>query len=103
MQMTDNLEPPQSLPNSIAPKPEPRQSGPTAAPKSELVKKLLQRRKGATLTELQDATAWQPHSVRAFFSGLRRKGQVLVKEQRKSGETAYRLSVSKVAAASADA
>ena len=73
-----------------------------AQPKSVLVTKLLRRGKGATLAELQDATAWQPHSVRAFLSGLRKKGEVLVKEQRKSGDTAYRMT-SKAAATSADA
>ena len=74
-----------------------------AQPKSVLVTKLLRRGKGATLAELQDATAWQPHSVRAFLSGLRKKGEVLVKEQRKSGDTAYRIAVSKAAGARADA
>lgn len=39
--------------------------------KSNLVVKLLRRAKGATLAELQEVTAWQPHSVRAFLSGLR--------------------------------
>ena len=60
--------------------------------KSNLVAKLLRRAKGATLAELQEVTAWQPHSVRAFLSGLRKKGSPVAKEQRKSGETAYRLS-----------
>ena len=59
--------------------------------KSDLVAKLLRRAKGATLAELQEVTAWQPHSVRAFLSGMRKKGSPLAKEQRKSGETAYRL------------
>ena len=53
--------------------------------------KLLRRAKGATVTELREATSWRPHSVRAFLSGLRKKGGILTKEQRKSGETAYRL------------
>ena len=75
----------------------------TAQPKSVLVTKLLRRGKGATLAELQDATAWQPHSVRAFLAGLRKKGEVLVKEQRKSGDTAYRMTAGKAAGAPADA
>jgi hypothetical protein len=74
-----------------------------AQPKSVLVTKLLRRGKGATLAELQDATAWQPHSVRAFLSGLRKKGEVLVKEQRKSGDTAYRIAAGKSAGAPAGA
>ena len=100
--MTGTVEPTQALPNSSVPKPEAGLSTRTAPPKSELVKKLLRRGKGATLAELQDATAWQPHSVRAFLSGLRKKGEVLVKEQRKSGDTAYRIAVEKAAGARAD-
>lgn len=68
-------------------------------PKSARVVKLLQRGKGATLLELQEETEWQPQSVRAFLSGLRKKGTVLLKEQRKSGDTAYRLVIGKIAAA----
>jgi hypothetical protein len=74
-----------------------------AQPKSALVTKLLCRGKGATLLELQDATAWQPHSVRALLSGLRKKGEVLIKEERKSGDTAYRIAVGKAAGAPANA
>lgn len=85
------------------PKPAEGRSGSNTQPKSVLVTKLLRRGKGATVIELQDATAWQPHSVRSFLSGLRKKGEVLVKEQRKSGDTAYRLVVGKAAAAAADA
>jgi hypothetical protein len=54
---------------------------------------MLKRPKGATLAELMAVTAWQAHSVRAFLSGLRKTGQVLVKEQRKSGEQTYRIAV----------
>lgn len=68
--------------------------------KSALVTKLLRRAKGATLAELQEATAWQPHSVRAFLSGLRKKGACVIKEQRRSGETSYRI-VSKLTEAAA--
>lgn len=70
-------------------------SSPPTIPKSALVKKLLQRAKGASLAELQEATAWQAHSVRAYLSGMRKKGDDLAKEQRKSGETAYRLMTAK--------
>jgi hypothetical protein len=59
--------------------------------KSAAVIKLLTRARGATITEIQTATSWQPHSVRAFLSGLRKAGRTLGKEERKSGETSYRL------------
>ena len=63
-----------------------------AAPtKSGSVIKLLLRARGATPLELIAATDWQVHSVRAFLSGLRKKGRVLVRELRKGGEFAYRI------------
>jgi hypothetical protein len=62
-----------------------------APTKSAAVCKLLRRLRGATMTELMTATSWQNHSVRAFFTGLRKKGLVLVREERSSGELAYRL------------
>lgn len=59
--------------------------------KAATVTKLLSRNRGATLAEVMTATSWQPHSVRAFLSGLRKKGKVLIKEARKDGETSYRM------------
>lgn len=59
--------------------------------KSTAVIKLLNRARGATIAEMQVATSWQPHSVRAYLSGLRKAGRALDKEERKSGETSYRL------------
>ncbi len=59
--------------------------------KSAAVTKLLSRGRGATVAEMQDATGWQPHTVRAYLSGLRKAGRTLDKEERKSGETGYRL------------
>ena len=59
--------------------------------KSDSVTKLLARAKGATVADLTNATGWQPHSVRALLSGLRKKGVVLIREARKSGENCYRI------------
>jgi hypothetical protein len=61
--------------------------------KSALVMKMLTRARGATIVEVTTATDWQPHSVRAHFSGLRKKGVMLVREARKSGEGAYRVDI----------
>ena len=61
------------------------------ASKSEAVIKMLSRGRGATLAEVSDATSWQPHSARAFFSGLRKRGLILVREERKNGDNAYRI------------
>jgi Protein of unknown function (DUF3489) len=60
-------------------------------PKSALVQKLLFRTRGATLAEMEEATGWQSHSVRAFLTGIRKKGLVLVREARKDGVSAYRI------------
>lgn len=62
-----------------------------APTKADIVAKLLTRPKGATVTEVTGATGWQAHSVRAFFSGLRKKGSVLEREPRKDGTSSYRL------------
>lgn len=73
-----------TLTNSPQPKKAP-------ATKTALVCKLLARPRGATVPELMTATDWQNHSVRAFFTGLRKKGHTLAREERTSGELAYRL------------
>jgi hypothetical protein len=66
---------------------------PTAlrATKTDAVIKLLARPKGATINEIGTATDWQPHSARAFLTGLRKKGRALAKEKRRNGDTYYRL------------
>ena len=64
-------------------------SKPTSKP--DTVIKLLLRAKGATPIELMAATDWQPHSLRAFLSGLRKKGRVIAREERKGGGFAYRI------------
>ncbi len=59
--------------------------------KSETVIALLGRAKGATLDEICKATNWKPHSARAFLTGLRKKGFVLVREQGGEEGTSYRI------------
>lgn len=59
--------------------------------KSAAVIRLLSRAKGATSAEMTAATSWQPHTVRGYLTGLRKKGHVLSREARKSGESAYSL------------
>ena len=59
--------------------------------KAAAVCKLLSRARGATVEEIMTATSWQNHSVRAFFTGLRKRGHTLVREERTSGQPAYRL------------
>lgn len=79
-------------------------SPPTPVPtKAATVIKLLSRGRGATMAELGSATGWQPHSVRAFLSGLRKKGTILAKEERKDGERGYRIVRADRAAAETEA
>jgi DNA-binding IclR family transcriptional regulator len=59
--------------------------------KSDTVIAMLARAKGATLDEICKATSWQPHSVRAFMTGLRRKGFVIAREQRGEEGISYRI------------
>ena len=59
--------------------------------KSDTVTRLLNRKAGATIEDITIATGWQPHSARAFMSGLRKKGHTIIREQRKSGASAYRM------------
>lgn len=59
--------------------------------KAASVRKLLAREKGATMKEMEKATGWQPHSVRAFLSGLRKQGATLGREERANQEVAYRM------------
>jgi hypothetical protein len=50
----------------------PRQ--PRTGTKQESVLALLRRDEGTTIAEIIDATGWQPHTVRGFLAGLKRKG-----------------------------
>ena len=61
-----------------------------APTRAAMVTRILSRNKGATVLEMSKATGWQPHSCRAFLTGLRKKSNV-VKEQRGDGKLAYRI------------
>lgn len=53
------------------------QSTPPRETKIAVLCKLLSRNAGADLAALQSATGWQPHSVRAALSGLRKAGYII--------------------------
>ena len=61
--------------------------------KTQLVRRLLARKTGADLDALCTATGWQPHSVRAALSGLRKAGYSLdrVPPKTEGGPTLYRI------------
>jgi len=67
---------------------------PSGKTKAAAVTRLLSREMGATIGEIGKATSWQPHSCRAFLTGLRKKGSGIAKEQRGDGKLAYRIIVS---------
>lgn len=47
---------------------------PRTGTKQAAVLGLLRRHEGATIAQIIDATSWQPHTVRGFLAGLKRKG-----------------------------
>ena len=70
---------------------------PTKTPRSAKIGKgdkiieLMQRKGGATLAEMQNASDWQAHSVRGFLSGIVRKkmGLTIVSVKPEGGERTY--------------
>jgi hypothetical protein len=62
------------------------------ATKSATVRRLLVRDGGATLEEMIAATGWQPHSCRAFLTGIRKSGDAVIKFELTDGRTAWRVS-----------
>jgi len=60
--------------------------------KTATILKLLQRPKGASIAQLQNATDWQAHSIRAALTGLRKKGHEIERSnQNTRGGTVYRI------------
>ena len=69
------------------------QSTPPRATKTAILRKLLGRKSGADLAALQSATGWQPHSVRAAISGLRKASYTIDRANpaKPGGSTVYRI------------
>ena len=59
--------------------------------KLDTILKRLGQKNGATLQAMQDATGWQPHSVRAALTGLRKNGHVIERSKDAKGVTVYRV------------
>ncbi len=57
--------------------------------KIETIFKLLRRPNGASIAQLQKATSWKPHSVRAALTGLRKKGHEVTRGKDAKGVTVY--------------
>ena len=56
--------------------------------KASIILDLLKRPKGATVADLQKATGWQAHSIRAAITGLRKR-RITVTRSQDDGVTVY--------------
>ena len=54
------------------------------------LRKLLWRKGGATIAQIEAAFGWQPHSARAAISGLRKAGDTIERSASTKG-TVYRI------------
>jgi hypothetical protein len=57
--------------------------------KPALILRLIRRKTGASMAQLQKATNWQPHSIRAALSGLRKSGHQIDRAKNDKGVTHY--------------
>jgi Protein of unknown function (DUF3489) len=61
----------------VKPAPAPWTAGarkPREGTKQQQVLAMLRRPEGATVAQIAEATGWQPHTVRGFFAGLKKRG-----------------------------
>ncbi len=54
------------------------------------LRKLLTRKCGATIAQIQTAFGWQPHTARAALSGLRKRGEIIIRNEAPRGPV-YRI------------
>ena len=84
--MTDNPERPRAKgSNQKAAKPKS-----TKSTRPDLLRRLLTRKSGATMAQIQSAFGWQPHTVRAAVSGLRKSGEAVQRSETTKGSV-YRI------------
>lgn len=67
----------------------PIKSKPPHQTKASQVEAMLAEGQGATLDALCEATGWQPHTCRAFLTGLRKKGKQVGRTKDNNGATIY--------------
>lgn len=68
--------------------------------KASVVEALLTREGGASLKALSEATGWQPHTCRAFLTGLRKKGREVIRASDKDGKSIYLIATERSPASS---
>ena len=61
----------------------------TKPTKIENILKQLSRPNGASIAQLQKTAGWQPHSIRAALTGLRKKGHAIERSRDAKGVTHY--------------
>jgi hypothetical protein len=67
-------------------------AGPREGSKTAQVVAMLQRKNGATLTEIMDKMGWQKHTVRGFMAGAMKKAGYNVESFKpEGGERTYRI------------
>lgn len=85
-----------AAPDETQPEPAPDLVLPTASPKPPSgklgqIQGLIAAFGGATIDDLIASTGWQPHTIRAAFSRLRRRGFPIILATDTDGRKAYRL------------
>lgn len=58
--------------------------------KTDIVLELLARSEGVTLDQLGAVTGWLPHTCRAAFTGLRKKGHAVTSDKTEDSPRVYR-------------
>ena len=92
--MFTNMEATMPKPNRTTTKNTHETTKPPTPTKSEKIVRLLKRRSGATISELQDVTGWQAHSVRGAIAGTIKKklGHSVISEKNLARGRVYRIS-----------
>ena len=65
------------------------EKAPKAGGKLSNVLHLMRRKEGATIADLQKATGWQSHSVRAALTGIRKQGVEITRSKNGDGVSIY--------------
>ena len=67
-------------------------AGPREGSKTAQVVALLQRKNGATLSEIMEKMGWQKHTVRGFMAGsMKKAGHTVESFKPEGGEHTYRI------------
>jgi Protein of unknown function (DUF3489) len=70
----------------------PESAGPREGSKTAQVVAMLQRKNGATITEIMETMSWQKHTVRGFMAGAMKKaGYAIESFKPEGGERTYRI------------